>query len=93
MQVPRCSCQWSVDVSVSIHPDNAEIRVDPGMARDAADRHTLKEKKLVWTSGLQCQYIYHIIYVVFSPDFPLSQSGQYFWEILFFYFLFFSERF
>ena len=47
MQVPRCSCQWSVDVSVSIHPDNAEIRVDPGMARDAADRHTLKEKKLV----------------------------------------------
>ena len=47
MQVPGCSCQWSVDVSVSIHPNNAEIWVDPGMARDAADCHTLKEKQLV----------------------------------------------
>ena len=47
MQVPTCGCQWSIDVSVSIHPNDTEIWVDPGMARDATNRHTLKEKKFV----------------------------------------------
>lgn len=47
MQVPGCGCQWSVDVRVSIHPNDTEIWVDPGMTRDAADCHTLKEKKFV----------------------------------------------
>lgn len=75
MQVPGFGCQWSVDVRVSIHPNDTEVWVDPGMARDAADRQTLKEKKFVWTSGLQYQYVYHIIYTIFLPDFSLSQSG------------------
>lgn len=47
MQVPTCGCQWSVDVSVSIHPNDTEIWVDPGMAKDATNRQTLKEKKFV----------------------------------------------
>ena len=75
MQVPGFGCQWSVDVRVIIHPNDTEVWVDPGMARDAADRQTLKEKKFVWTSGLQYQYVYHIIYTIFLPDFSLSQSG------------------
>ena len=44
MQVPTCGCLWSVDVGVSIHPDDTEIRVDPGMARDASNRQTWEEK-------------------------------------------------
>lgn len=47
MQVPTGGCLWSVDIRVSIHPNDTEIWVDPGVARDASDRQTLEEKVCV----------------------------------------------
>lgn len=58
---------------MSIDPNDTEIRVDPGMARDTANRQTLEEKG--GTSGLQYHYIHHIIHSMLLLDFPLSQSG------------------
>lgn len=45
MQVPTGGCHWSVDVSVSIHPNDTKFRVHPGMARDAPNRQTSEEKE------------------------------------------------
>lgn len=64
MQVSTCGCLWSVDISVSIDPNDTEIGVDPGMARYAANRQTLEEK--VWTSGLPYYHIHHTINSMFS---------------------------
>lgn len=39
MQIPRVGCQRSVDIGVSIHPNDTQVRVDPGVARDASNCH------------------------------------------------------
>lgn len=75
MQVSTCGCQWSVDISVSIHPDDSEIRVDAGMARDASNCQTFGGKILC--EHQVCSVTTYIILFTHSMlplGFPLSHS-------------------
>lgn len=75
MQVPTCGCQWSVDVSVSIHPNDTEIWVDPGMAKRCYQSPNFKGKEVCVNIRFAVISMFIISFTILLPDFPLSQSG------------------